>query len=75
MNKQIDIDTEELVLKKFIEQNNNYFKIGLETNEISAIAEQILARKYTNIQNTPRNSNSKRKFNNIEPEVPEITNR
>lgn len=65
MNKQIDFNTEVLLLKKFIEQNNNYFKIGLEKNDIRDIADQILARKYTNIQNTP-NSKLKRQIENAE---------
>ena len=50
MSKQDNSNTEELLLKKFIEQNNNYFGIGLDKNDIDNISSQILARKYTNLE-------------------------
>ena len=66
MNKQFEIDREQMLLKRFIVQNNNYFGIGLEPNEIEGIAQQILAFKYTNIQENTR-STAKRKPNRLKP--------
>ena len=69
MNKQINYNTEELLLKKFIEQNNNYFGIGLNANEIDNISLQILARKYTNLEDI-KDDNKKRKVVNERPSTP-----
>lgn len=77
MNKQFEIDREQMLLKRFIVQNNNYFGIGLEPNEIEGIAQQILAFKYTNIQENTR-STAKRKptsDNSLSPQVPNIRER
>ena len=75
MSKQDNSNTEELLLKKFIEQNNNYFGIGLDKNDIDNISSQILARKYTNLEDNSDISRKRKSNNMITPEVPEITNR
>ena len=75
MSKQDNSNTEELLLKKFIEQNNNYFGIGLDKNDIDNISSQILARKYTNLEDNSGISRKRKSNNMITPEVPEIINR